>query len=157
MNLAAVCYHKTRIMDENILNISDQLQIPGSEIRYRFSRSGGPGGQHVNRSETRVELLWNISSTPNLSEDQRQRLLDALRNRIDDEGVLHLVSGETRSQERNRKAVTERFVALLQEALRPRRKRKKTKLSKAAKERRREEKRRLSEKKRLRRQVTDLD
>ena len=144
-------------MDENTLFITDQLQIPASELRYRFSRSGGPGGQHVNRSETRVELLWDVGNSPSLSAAQRQRLLDELRNRIDDEGELHLVSGETRSQERNRKAVTERFVALLQEALRPRRKRKKTKLSKAAKKRRREEKRRQSEKKRLRQPVKDLD
>ena len=144
-------------MDENTLFLTEQLQIPTSELRYRFSRSGGPGGQHVNRSETRVELLWDMRNSPSLNDAQRQRLLDKLRNRIGDEGELHLVSGETRSQDRNRKAVTERFVALLQEALRPRRKRKKSTVSKAAKEKRREEKRRQSEKKRLRQPVKDLD
>ena len=144
-------------MDEHTLFINDQLQIPTSEISYRFSRSGGPGGQHVNRSETRVELVWDVHSSPSLSEAQRRRLLDDLRNRIDDDGLLHLVSGETRSQDRNRKAVTERFVTLLQQALRPRRIRKKSTVSKAKKEKRREEKRRQSEKKRLRQQVRDLD
>ena len=144
-------------MDEHTLFINDQLQIPTSEISYRFSRSSGPGGQHVNRSETRVELVWDVHSSPNLSESQRRRLLDDLRNRIDDDGLLHLVSGETRSQDRNRKAVTERFVTLLQQALRPRRIRKKSTVSKAKKEKRREEKRRQSEKKRLRQQVRDLD
>ena len=143
-------------MDEHTLFITEQLQIPTSEFHYRFSRSGGPGGQHVNRSETRVELLWDVHSSPSLSEAQRQRLLDTLHSRVDDDGVLHLVSGETRSQDRNRKAVTERFVALLQEALRPRRKRKQSTVSKAKKAKRREEKRRQSEKKRLRQQVRDL-
>jgi ribosome-associated protein len=144
-------------MDENTLSITNELHIPHSEITYRFSRSGGPGGQHVNRSETRVELLWDVQQSPSLSEDQRLRLLDVLQTRIDDQGVLHLVSGETRSQDRNRKAVMNRFITLLQQALRPRRTRKKTRVSKAAKERRREEKRRQSEKKRSRRGGTDLD
>ncbi len=144
-------------MDENTLFITEQLKIPTSEIRYRYSRSSGPGGQHVNRSETRVELLWDVRRSPSLSETQRQRLLDDLRNRIDDDGVLHLVSGETRSQDRNRKAVTERFVRLLQQALSPRQIRKKSTVSKAKKAKRREEKRRQSEKKRLRQQVGELD
>lgn len=144
-------------MDEHTLSINNQLQIPTSELSYRFSRSSGPGGQHVNRSETRVELLWNVQQSPNLNETQRQILLDALSNRIDAEGILHLISGETRSQERNRKTVTDRFVALLHLALRPKPKRKKTRISKAAKERRRERKRWQSEKKRLRRRVRDLD
>ena len=144
-------------MDENTLFITDQLQIPSSEISYRFSRSGGPGGQHVNRSETRVELLWDVHHSASLDETQRQRLMDDLQNRIDDDGVLHLVSGETRSQDRNRKAVTARFITLLQEALRPRRKRKRSTVSKAKKAKRREEKRRQSEKKRLRQSVKELD
>ncbi len=144
-------------MDENTLFITEQLQIPTSELSYRYSRSSGPGGQHVNRSETRVELLWDVRRSPSLNETQRQRLLDDLRNRIDDDGVLHLVSGETRSQDRNRKAVTDRFVTLLQQALRPRQIRKKSTVSKAKKAKRREEKRRQSEKKRLRQQVGDMD
>ena len=144
-------------MDEHTLFITEQLQIPTSELSYRYSRSSGPGGQHVNRSETRVELLWDVPNSPSLSVAQRHCLLDDLRNRIDDDGVLHLVSGETRSQDRNRKAVTGRFIALLQVALRPRRKRRKSKVSKAGKAKRRETKRRQSEKKRLRQPVKDLD
>jgi len=144
-------------MDEHTLSINNQLQIPTSELKYRFSRSSGPGGQHVNRSETRVELLWDVQQSPSLNETQRRILLDALSKRIDAEGVLHLISGETRSQDRNRKTVTDRFVALLHLALRPRPKRKKTRMSKAAKERRLEKKRWQSQKKRLRRRVRDLD
>ncbi len=144
-------------MDEHTLTINDQLQIPTSELTYRFSRSSGPGGQHVNRSETRVELVWDVRQSPSLDETQRQLLLDALYKRIDSEGVLHLVSGETRSQDRNRKAVTDRFVALLHHALRPRRTRKKTRMSRSQKEKRREQKNRQSEKKRLRKPVKALD
>jgi len=144
-------------MDEHSLFINDQLQIPTSELSYRFSRSSGPGGQHVNRSETRVELLWNVRQSPSLDDTQRQLLLDALHKRIDEEGVLHLISGETRSQVRNRKTVTDRFVALLHHSLRPRPKRKKTRMSRSQKAKRREQKQRRSEKKRLRQPVRDLD
>ena len=144
-------------MDEQTLTINDQLQIPTSELNYRFSRSSGPGGQHVNRSETRVELLWDVRHSPSLEETQRQILLEALHKRIDDAGVLHLVSGETRSQDRNRKTVTDRFAALLHHALRPRRKRRKTRMSRAQKAKRREAKQRQSEKKRLRKRVRDSD
>ena len=142
-------------MDDTILFVSDQLQIPTSELHYRFSRSGGPGGQHVNRSETQVELLWDVANSPSLSDEQRERLVEKLGNRIDKDGMLHLTSSETRSQERNRHAVTERFVALLEEELKPRRKRKRTRVPDRAKRRRLEAKRRRSEIKKLRRRVLE--
>ena len=136
-----------------MLVINDELQIPLAEIDFRYSRSGGPGGQHVNKSETQVELLWDIANSPSVSEGQRHRLLTTLANRIDNEGILHLSSGQTRSQERNRQAVTERFVHVLQGALRPRKVRRKTKVSMAQKRRRLEQKRRRSELKKLRREI----
>ena len=79
-------------MTDQFLFISNQLQIPTSELSYRYSRSGGPGGQHVNTSATQVELLWDVGASPSLTDGQRARLLDKLANRIDSEGVLHVVS-----------------------------------------------------------------
>ena len=142
-------------MDEQTIFINDQLQIPTSELRYRTSRSSGPGGQHVNRSETRVELVWDVRQSPSLNVDQRRRLLDALHNRIDKEGVLHLTSAESRSQERNRAAVTTRFADMVRAALKPQKERKKLRISRAAKQRRLKEKRWRSEKKRLRAPVRE--
>ncbi|MCP4165479.1 MAG: aminoacyl-tRNA hydrolase [Chloroflexi bacterium] len=144
-------------MAADTLFITDQVQIPTSELSYRYARSGGPGGQHVNRTETQVELLWDVLASPSVNEDMRLRLMAALANRIDKNGTLHLRSSETRSQERNRQAVTGRFVFLLQEALKPRRKRQKTRISKAAKARRRDQKRRRSEVKRGRGRVLRED
>ncbi len=95
------------------------LVIPRAELQFRTSRSGGPGGQHVNKVETRVELLFDVASAPSLSEDQRQRLLVELTTWLDNDGVLHLVSDSYRSQYRNREDVLARFVLLLQHALRP--------------------------------------
>lgn len=104
----------------DVLPITDDLAIPWDELRFRYARSGGPGGQHVNKTETQVELLWDVRHSPSLNEAQRQRLLAALRHRLDSEGVLHLVSGATRSRERNREQVVARLVQLLQQALQPR-------------------------------------
>lgn len=137
-------------MDENILVITDQFTLPRHEIGYRYSHSGGPGGQHVNKSETRVELLWDVRHSPSLSEEQRALITAALARRIDAEGVLHLVSGGTRSQERNRQVVTERLARLLAAALQPPRPRRPTRVSAAARARRLAEKRRRGEVKRKR-------
>jgi ribosome-associated protein len=104
----------------DVLPITADLAIPWDELRFRYARSGGPGGQHVNKTETQVELLWDVRRSPSLNEAQRQHLLRALRHRLDSEGVLHLVSGATRSQQRNREQVVARLVRLLQQALQPR-------------------------------------
>lgn len=141
-------------MDENMLMISDQLLLPRREISYRYSHSGGPGGQHVNKSETQVELLWDVRNSPSLSEGQRGLLMSALARRIDADGVLHLVSSGTRSQERNRQAVTERLVRLLAAALQPPRPRLATPVSAAERARRLAAKRRRSEVKRARGSVS---
>ncbi len=140
--------------DDAILHIRDNLHIPMRELTFRASRSSGPGGQHVNRSATRVELLWDVRRSPSLSKTQRHRIEQALAGRIDQEGVLHLVADEQRSQWRNKQAAIERFVALLREATQPPKKRIPTRPPKAAKERRLQEKRRRSEIKKARGKVT---
>jgi ribosome-associated protein len=145
-------------MNDSAMRITDTVSIPMSELQFRFARSSGPGGQHVNRSATQVELLFDVANSPSLSEAQRRRVLRKLKSRIDKEGVLHLVSQETRSQYRNREEVVERFQELMRGALRVPKRRRPTRPSRAARERRLEEKRRRSEKKRRRRPVrTDAD
>ena len=89
-------------MNDSIVRITDTVSIPMSELQFRFARSSGPGGQHVNRTATQVELLFDVANSPSLEEVQRQRVLSKLKSRIDKEGILHLVSQETRSQLRTR-------------------------------------------------------
>ncbi|NLE77875.1 MAG: aminoacyl-tRNA hydrolase [Chloroflexi bacterium] len=136
--------------DQETLWVRPGLEIPLSELRFRFSRSAGPGGQHVNRSETQVELLWDVAHSPSLSEGQRERLLQQLASRIDSEGMLHLVSSATRSQFSNRLDVMQRLVRLLQSALQPQRRRVPTRPSAGGVQRRLEGKRRRSVVKRQR-------
>lgn len=102
------------------LAITRRVAIPRSEVRYRFSRASGPGGQNVNKVASRVELLFDLEGSPSLSEDQKRRIRTALGRRVDRSGVLTLASGESRSQWENRRLVTERFVELVRDALRPR-------------------------------------
>ena len=141
-------------MNDSLIRIIDTVSIPMSELRFRFARSSGPGGQHVNRTATQVELLFDVANSPSLNETQRQRVLRKLRSRIDKEGVLHLVSQETRSQLRNREEVVERFQELMRDALHVPKRRRPTRPSRAARERRLREKRRRSETKRGRRPVS---
>jgi len=131
--------------------VPPELVIPRAELRFRTSRSGGPGGQHVNKVETRVELLFDVTGSPTLSEEQRARLLTELTPWLDDAGILHLISDHSRSQYRNREDVTARFVLLLQHAFRPKKTRKSTRIPRAMKEHRLQEKRHQSEIKRRRR------
>jgi ribosome-associated protein len=92
--------------------------IGEEELSERFSRSGGPGGQHVNTSDTKVELRWDVAASQSISESQRDRLVDRLGGRLND-GVLAIVASEYRSQWRNREAARARLAALLAESLRP--------------------------------------
>lgn len=127
--------------------------VPPDEIEFRASRASGPGGQHVNRSATRVEARWNVKRSTVLTQEQRRRILSKLKGRIDSRGVLRVVADERRSQFRNRAAATERLNDLVREALARPRPRKKTRPPAAAIERRLEEKRRRSDTKRRRRPV----
>ena len=133
--------------------INDRLAIPESELAYRFSRSSGPGGQHVQKSDTRVELLFDVARSPSLDEEQRARILERLATQIDGEGVLRVVSSATRSQLENRAEAVQRLQALLAAALRVRKRRKPTQPSKAAREARLAEKKVRSQHKATRRKV----
>jgi ribosome-associated protein len=125
--------------------------VPLAELEFRASRSGGPGGQHVNTSSTRVEVTWDVAGSPALSDEQCQRLLARLASRLDGTGRLRLVSSSTRSQLRNREDVTERLREVVAQALVVPKTRKRTRPPRAAKAARLESKRRRSATKRDRR------
>ena len=125
---------------DKLVAITPALSIPRDELRFRFTRSSGPGGQHVNRTSSQVELTFDVLHSPALTAEQRTRLIKGLRRRIDSEGVLHLVSHATRSQLENRADVTKRFAALLTTALKPVKPRKATRPTRAAREKRLESK-----------------
>lgn len=130
------------------------VRIPEAELHLRASRSGGPGGQHANTSDTKVELRWSVQETTALSEVQRARLADRLASRLTADGELILTAREHRSQHRNREAVLARFRAIVGEALTPPRSRRRTRPTRASKERRLEAKRHRGEVKRLRKPPT---
>jgi ribosome-associated protein len=138
------------------LTIDASLAIPVSELKFRFTQSSGPGGQHVNKAATQVELLFDVARSPSLNEAERRRILQALARFIDGTGILHLTSQSTRSQLRNRQDVTERFQALLRQALKRRKKRRPTKPTADSREQRLEEKKRRSAVKRSRRTPQDF-
>ena len=138
--------------EETTLTINDNLQIPLDELTFRFSKSSGPGGQHVNKAETRVTLLFDIANSPSLTDEQKALLLEKLQNRVDKSGILQLHVQTFRSQSRNRDTAVARLQKLLKKALTPPKKRKRTKPSKAAKEKRLAEKKRHSQLKEERRQ-----
>lgn len=142
-------------MDDDLLIINNQVSIPPAELSFRFSRSSGPGGQHAQKSSTRVELLFDVANSPSLSEPQRARVLERLAGYIDSAGMLHLVSQSERSQLRNREEVVARFQALMRRALKRRKRRKPTRPTAASKERRLREKQRRSEIKRRRGNVQE--
>lgn len=128
------------------LTIDERLTIPGDELEESFSTSGGPGGQHANRSNTRVELRWNIGAS-RIDEDLKSELLGRL-----DEGEVSVVVGESRSQFRNRQLARQRLRDEVQEALKPGPPpRRPTRPSRAARQRRLDEKTRRSQVKRQRR------
>ena len=131
--------------------ITREVMIPEAELRFKFARSGGHGGQNVNKVETRVELLFDVTGSPSLTAGQREAIREHLGSRIDDRGVLHIDSQESRSQWRNRQQAVARFVTLMGKALRPRKKRIPTKTPASERERRLQSKRRRGELKRLRR------
>ena len=126
------------------------MEIPHSELEFRSSRSGGPGGQNVNKLETRVELLFDVERSPSLTQEQREAIVSSLQSKIDQEGILRVVAQESRSQWQNKQHAIEKFVRLLQRALKPRRKRIATRPSHISKEKRLKSKKIRSEKKKFR-------
>ena len=116
------------------LAVNSRLSIPVSELRFVTSRSGGPGGQNVNKLETRVELLFDVENSQNLTNVEKDILRENLKAKIDGEGYIHVVAQESRSQWQNKQSAIEKFVRLLRNALKPRKKRVKTHPTKQAKE-----------------------
>jgi len=133
-----------------MLRISDELTIDDDEIRFEFARSSGPGGQNVNKVETKVRLLFDVAGSPSLNAEQRARIEDKLPTRITKDGVLYISSQRHRTREANRKATIEKFVELLAGALAVEKPRKKTRISKTQKAKRLESKKRKSRKKAMR-------
>ncbi|NCF65589.1 MAG: aminoacyl-tRNA hydrolase [Chloroflexi bacterium] len=133
--------------DDNLIQIDDRTTIPVSELKFLFSTSSGPGGQHANRSATRVTLLFDVSTSPSLGERARQRLLENLAHRLDKQGVLRIQVQDSRSQVQNRQIAISRLVALLSEALTEPKKRIKTEISQIAREKRLAEKKKQSRRK----------
>ena len=137
--------------DETVLPVNDAFAIPRAELQYRASRSGGAGGQHVNTSSTRIELLWDLTRSAAVSDEQRQLLLEKLAARLDAEGNVRVVASDRRSQLQNRESAEARLVEIVRQALVVPKKRKPTRPSKAAKQKRLNEKKKRSQQKRDRR------
>jgi ribosome-associated protein len=135
-----------------MLDIGAARPLDESELEFRFTRSGGPGGQHVNTSATRVELVFDLAASQALDEVERSLAARRLRSRLDGDGRLRVVAQDERSQVRNRRLAIERFCELMREALRPPPPpRRPTRPGRAAEERRLAGKRQASTRKRLRR------
>ena len=139
------------------LTIGDRVLIPAAELVWRFDPSGGPGGQHANRSSTRVTLAFDIANSPSIPDELRMRVISNLGDRLD-EGVITVSDSSTRSQWRNRQMARRKLASALAEAMRPPSPpRRRTKPSRAARERRLANKRARSETKRLRRRPARPD
>jgi len=131
----------------NVLAVNQSLSIPRGELDVRVSRSSGAGGQHVNKTSSRVEVFWNIRTSKAVTEEQRALLLSRLQSKLTTDGSVRVVASDMRSQSRNREIAEERLGEMVRRALAVRRKRKPTKPTRAAKEARLESKKRHSRKK----------
>lgn len=135
------------------LRVRDDLVIPADELRESATRSRGPGGQHVNKTSTRVILRWSVTASGSVTEAQRRRLRHKLGARLTRAGDLVVSSDRTRSRVRNREYARDRIVAILTEALARPRPRKATRPTAASRVRHRDDKARRSKVKRTRRRV----
>ena len=133
------------------LEITASVRVHVTELHFRTSRSSGPGGQNVNKLETRVELLFDVANSPLFSSEQRERILLNLASRIDAKGVLHISSQQSRSQWENKQKTIEKFVSLLRDAVKVKKKRMKTAPTRSSNETRVQRKKKHSQKKKLRR------
>ena len=141
---------------EQKLRITSSLIIPVADLLFRFSRSGGAGGQHVNKVSTRVELLFDVAGSTRLTAKQRDQITTRLRSRIDAYGCLAVSSQESRSQWQNREHAIRKFIALLSRALKEQAPRVATKSTMGSRERRLKKKKVTSRKKEYR-QKPDLE
>jgi len=136
------------------IRITDSLIIPRAELETRTSRASGPGGQHVNKTSSRVEIAWNISRSLSLSDEQRERLMSRLASRLSEGGSIRVVAGDTRSQLRNRQAAERRLAETIARGLAVPKKRKPTRRPRSADEARLTSKKKHSDKKRERQRRT---
>ncbi|MBW7933447.1 MAG: aminoacyl-tRNA hydrolase [Gemmatimonadaceae bacterium] len=137
------------------LVVNNAVAIPRTELTVRATRAGGPGGQHVNTSSTRVELTWKVARSGVLDDAQKARVRSVLASRLDTDGTLRIAASDTRSQRQNRELAEQRLAALVRRALIVPRTRRKTKPTRAAVERRLTDKKLAGAKKRDRRYRTD--
>jgi ribosome-associated protein len=136
---------------EGLLVVTGSVAIPRAELQYRASRAGGAGGQHVNTSSTRIEVIWNLAATGALDDEARARVATKLASRLDADGNVRVVSSARRSQAQNLEAAEARLAELVRGALVVPRRRKATKPTRASKEARLDAKKKRSETKRRRR------
>jgi len=137
------------------LTVAPGVHIPAAELQVSAISGGGPGGQHVNKSATRVAVQWNVRTTRALRDDQRERVLLKLASRLDSEGMIRIVGGEFRSQQQNRRAAFERLQQLVARALVVPRPRKATRPTFGSVQERLSTKRQRSETKQQRRRPLD--
>lgn len=133
-----------------MIEINENLSIPDDEITLTASRSSGPGGQNVNKVNSRITLWFDIHRSSVLDKAQKQKLVGALRSRVTGEGILHISSQKHRTQGANREAAIARFAELVRDMLAEQKPRKATRTSRAAKARRIEEKKQRGAIKKLR-------
>jgi ribosome-associated protein len=137
------------------IRVTPEIVLDESEVEEQFVRAGGPGGQHVNRAATAVQLRFDVAQSPSLPEDVRQRLLEQAGGQISEDGVLLIEASRYRSQRRNRRDARERLTDLLRQAAQPPKERRETRPTRASREDRLRDKRRQSETKRQRRSQED--
>ncbi len=136
---------KQNIQPKAMISITSTLSIPDSEISFYASRSSGPGGQHVNKTSSKVSLVFNVQDSPSLSDDQKMLIISVIGGRINSKGELHISCEEHRSQFRNKEEAISRFAKILGDALKPVRKRRKTKIPYSAKRKRLDSKKKRAE------------
>lgn len=136
-----------------MIRVTKSIALEDDEIQEEFIRSSGPGGQHVNKAATGVQLRFNAAGSPSIPDEVRERLIRLAHGRITDKGVIIIEAKRYRSQDRNRKDAQDRLVKLIQAAAAPPRPRKKTRTPPASRRKRLEKKHRQGETKRLRRRI----
>jgi ribosome-associated protein len=137
------------------LSVTPTVTIPGRELHWTATRSGGPGGQNVNKVSSKIDLRFDLEATQALTDAQKTRLRASAQNRLDEDGAIQIVVQDTRDQQKNLDLARERLAELIKKALVVPKARKATKPSRGAKRRRLDDKKRVGDKKRERRPVDE--